>query len=415
MIFWLVATAMALAALAFVLPPLFKKEKDTGPASRDLNITIHRQRLAELDADRKNDALTQEQFDKARIEIERELLQDVSETEDTPENANLTKSRWPVAVVGLVVPMLALGLYLQLGSISAVTSQPPGATNQATDGAGETLTIEEMVERLAARLATDPQDGRGWFMLGRSYLVLKRYGEAVLAYAKAHERLGDDPDLLVEYAEALALSNNNQLTGRPTELVQKALNQQPNHPKALWAAGHVALQQGDGAKAIDYWRRLLAGLPPDGKDARTVQEFIARVQEADANAGGPSASAPDQITTGAAAAVVQVRVQLKGELVAQVASTDTVFIFARAVQGPKMPLAIVRKQVKDLPVTVTLDDSMAMMPALKLSNFPQVIIGARVSKSGDATPQSGDLEGYSVATPINAKKPVVVTISKRVP
>jgi len=255
-------------------------------------------------------------------------------------------------------------------------------------------------------------------MLGRSYIVLKRFGEATLAFAKAYELLGDQPDIMVDYAEALALANNNSMVGKPSELVFKAVKQQPNHAKGLWLAGHAAAQQNRLPDAIAYWKRLLAMLPPGEEGARNVSQIITQAEGMLAQAGGgaPRAAAPQPAATAPAGKVaVQVRVELSPALAARAAPTDTVFVFARAAQGPRMPLAIVRKQVKDLPLTVTLDDSMAMSPQMTISSVPEIVIGARVSKSGNATTSSGDLQGLSKPLKTGSLSKVDVTVSEVVP
>jgi cytochrome c-type biogenesis protein CcmH len=276
--------------------------------------------------------------------------------------------------------------------------------------------FEQAVDRLAAKLAADPKNGEGWAMLGRSYVMLQRYGEAGLAFSKAVELLGDEPNVLADYAEALALANNDSLQGQPAQLVSKALKANPNHAKSLWLNGHALLQQGRTAQAIEQWQRLLTVLPPGVEGRAAVEQLIAQVRSSNPQLAGPAgpAGAPPPAAAPKGAAM-QVRVELARELSGRAAPTDTVFVFARAAQGPKMPLAIVRKQVKDLPLTVTLDDSMAMSPAMKLSTAGQVVVGARVSKAGNAMPQSGDLEGLSAPLPPHTSKTVVVTIGSIVP
>ena len=399
MMFWIAAVAMIAIALAFLVPPLLRKTASTGPGRDDVNIAVYQRRLAELEADLNNDTLSREQFEQARNELERELLQDLPAGGDDPAPAGTASRRWPVVAVGVLVPLLAIGLYLPLGGLHLLDQPPEAARNTAS--------IETMVSKLAERLARNPDDGKGWMMLGRSYLVLKRYPEAGLAYAKAYELLGDDPELLTAYAEVLAITNNEDLRGKPTELINKALAKQPDHPQALWLAGHAANQRGDRAAALKYWQHLLALLPSESQDARTVRRVIDNLK-----AGGGQGNAP---APAAKTASLKVRVELDPGLRDRVSPDDTVFVFARLPQGPKMPLAIVKKQAKDLPLTVTLDDSMAMVPDMKLSNFPRVIIGARVAKGGTATKQSGDLQGLSTPTATTRKQTVVVKISQVVP
>jgi len=405
MTFWILAAAMVIATLAFVLPPLLRRPRVTGPAEDELNVAVYRQRLTELESDLRNDTLTREQFEKARAELERQLLTDVPQKQT--QVAAATTGRWPAVSLAVLVPLVAVGLYFKLGNPDAAH-----LSSQAGAQSAEMHSLEEGVNRLAARLAANPKDPEGWAMLGRSYIVLKRFGEATLAYAKAYDLLGDQPDIMVDYAEALALANNSSMAGKPSELVAKALKLQPNHAKGLWLAGHAAAQQNRLPEAIDYWKRLLAVLPPGQEGAREVNQMIA---QAESMLGKPGTAPPAAATAPAGKVAVQVRVALSPSLASRAAPTDTVFVFARAAQGPRMPLAIVRKQVKDLPFTVTLDESMAMSPQLTIASVPEIVIGARVSKTGNASTSSGDLQGLSKPLKPKSLSKVEVTVNEVLP
>ena len=408
MTLWLLFAAMLVIALLFVVPPLLRERTHaSGPGQNELNIVLHRKRLTELKTDLANGLLNDVQFAQAHDDLERDLLQELSDTPDAVKPA-ATASRASAVIVALLVPALALGLYYKLGDWRAQNDTAPlqtadtGMTNGSTPK-GELPPIEQMVKRLEERLATDPNSAQGWLMLGRSYLYINRYTEAVSAYAKA-EALTTPPDgqLYVEYAEAMALANRNQLEGAPERLVEKALKLQPENPNALWLAGMIAFQKADYPAAVKHWEPLQKVTKQDSEQGRVLSDYLAR-----ARAGKPlkqitpaaAETAPPESRPAPPAASVgvtlKVHVALDPALAAKAAPEDTVFIFARAVQGPPMPLAIVRKQVKDLPADVILDDSLAMMPAMKLSNFGEVVVGARISKSGNATPTSGDLQGSS--------------------
>jgi len=407
MMFWFIAAAMVAIALAFLLPPLFRRPRVSGPVRSTVNVDLYRERLAELETERGNGSLTDTEYTQARAEIEQAMLQDVAGSDDRAAPA-ATAPRAVIAAIAIFVPVFAGSLYWKLGALEQVLhpAAPPAHAQP------DMHSIEQMVNTLAAKLATDPKNAEGWGMLGRSYVVLGRYGEAVLAFSKARDLTGDTPDLLADQAEAMALANNNALSGEPEALVKRALKDKPDHPKALWLAGHAAIQQGRTAEGIGYWQRLIARMPADSAGRQKVEQLIAQVK----GQAGLAAAAPAPKTEHPALkASITVRVALAPELKNKVSATDTVFVFARAAEGPKMPLAIVKKQVKDLPITVTLDDAMAMMPQMRLSNFPQVVVGARVSKSGAATPTSGDIEGYSATVPSNIKQTVVVVMSRSVP
>jgi len=290
--------------------------------------------------------------------------------------------------VAAALPVAALLLYLAVGNPAALA---PGAA--AGDGHGIARDqIESMVERLAARMKEKPEDAEGWAMLGRSYAVIDRYAEAAAAYANAVKRSEPDAQLLADYADALAMAQGRNLKGEPERLIAQALKVDPRNVKALMLAGTVAFEKKDFKGAIAYWERILKVVPPDSNVADSARDSIA---DARALAGAPKAPPPTKPGAAAVAATVSGTVRLSPGIAAKASPDDTVFIFARPAEGPRMPLAVMRKRVRDLPTAFTLDDSMAMTPAAKLSNHAQVVVGARVSKSGNPAVQPGDLEGLS--------------------
>ncbi len=368
-----------------------------------------RKRLAELESDLANGALNEAQFALAREDLERELLQELSDTGGTVTmNTSPKAGRLSAAIVVIAVPALALGLYYKLGSWrmlddatqSAMQQSMPtestansGTPNVAADGSTPAndgmAPVDELVTRLEQKLKDDPSNAKGWLMLGRSYIYLNRPADAVRAYAQA-ETLTASPDaqLYAEYAEALALANGDRLAGAPERLIEKALTLQPDHPNALWLAGMNAFQKADYPTAVKYWESLQKITEQDNEQGRMLADYLAQARAGNPiedivppsapTTGADTAPAPAATSSGAS---MKVHVALDPALAAKASPDDTVFIFARAAQGPPMPLAIVRLQVKDLPADVTLDDSQAMMPAMKLSNYAEVVVGARISKA----------------------------------
>jgi len=268
--------------------------------------------------------------------------------------------------------------------------------------------IAAMADKLAERLKEQPNDPEGWSMLARSYGVLGRNPEAVDAYKKAVDLRADDATLLADYADALAVKNNRSISGEPMKLVERALKLEPNNLKALSLAGTAAFDRKDYAGAVSYWDKIIQTGPADNALVQQVQGSIAEARELGKlpglSAALPAAptTAPTPAVTAAANASLSGRVTLSAALAKQASPTDTVFIYARAVSGPPMPLAVLREQVKDLPITFTLDDSMAMSPSAKLSSAAKVIVSARVSKSGDAISQNGDFSGQSAPVAVGA-------------
>ena len=406
-LFWILAAAMVALALAFVLVPIMRGS-DLGSISRDaLNVAVIKQQFAELEADLASGKLQQSEFEAARIDLERELLYDVEKATHTTAPKPQAQARWTAALLIVAIPIVAGALYWHLGSsqlIPVLQSQRAGNQVMSARAPQQPPAIEAMVAQLAARLRQQPNDLEGWQMLGRSYMVLRRYSDAASAYAKANELShSSDPGLLVGYAEALALANGGRLAGQPATLLAKALALQPHNRKALWLSGYAHFQRQDFQQAITHWRRLLEKVPTDSEEAAQIRESIAQATAQLAKAGtqtqpvdvSESTTSTDQTMSMASAKTITTRVALADKLKEQVSPKDTVFILARAVNGPRMPLAVVRKQVKDLPLTITLDDSNAMSPALVLSSYAEVAVEARVSKSGDAIAQSGDLRGSS--------------------
>jgi cytochrome c-type biogenesis protein CcmH len=386
-VFWSIAALLAAIAIAFVLPTLLGHRRAAGAAtSAAANVAIHRDQLKELDADLAAGTLSPEQRDEARREIEQRLLDDVRTGDGT--RATAASGRRMAMAVAAAVPIAALLLYFAVGNPAALA---PGAA--AGDGHGITREqIEGMVERLATRMKENPEDAEGWVMLGRSYAVIDRHAEAAVAYANAVKRSEPDAQLLADYADALAMAQGRNLRGEPERLIAQALKVDPRNVKALMLAGTVAFEKKDFKGAIAYWERILKVTPPDSPIADSVRDSIA-----DARQFAGTAKAPPSAKPGAAAVAASVSgtVRLSPGVAAKASPDDTVFIFARPAEGPRMPLAVMRKRVRDLPTAFMLDDSMAMTPAAKLSNHAQVVVGARVSKSGNPAAQPGDLEGLS--------------------
>jgi len=313
---------------------------------------------------------------------------------------------------------LAIGGYAWKGS-PGLKPTPAAAAAAAPDADEQSARqqIEMMVGKLAERLKDKPDDATGWLMLGRSYSVLGRVDEALPAYAKAVALRGNDATTLADYADALATKNGGQATPESDALVARALAAQPTHLKALALAGTSAFERADYATAVRHWEKMAQGLPPDSPDTPRLQASLAEARKRGGLAAAPttSAAATPRAPSAAsgAAASVSGTVTLSPALAAKASPTDTVFIFARAARGPRMPLAVLRAQVKDLPISYKLDDSMAMAPNARISGAVQVIVGARISKSGNAVPQPGDLAGES-APVVPGTSGVTITIANAV-
>jgi len=386
--------------------------------------TLHAQ-LQQLEALHKDGALGRPAYDSARAQLERQILDLVladpagaaAATNAAPADDGPRPSTRLVATLAAAVLVVAGAGYAWTGSpglalgtaTNAAASAEPASPHDSND-----MQFAAAVEKLAAKLETQPDNAEGWAMLARSYSRLGRFGEAVPAYAKAVALNGNDANLLADYADALAVNSDRKIEGEPLKLVERALKLEPDNPKALALAGTAAFDRKDYAGAVRYWEKLAEVAPPDNQFMAQLQSSIAEARDlgglgpaataatakpapAAAPKAAPAAPAAPPVAAAGGGGAVRGTVRLAPAIANLAAPTDIVFIYARAADGPRMPLAILRKQVKDLPVEFALDDSQAMSPASRLSLFPKVVISARVSKSGQAQPSAGDLSGQSAA------------------
>jgi cytochrome c-type biogenesis protein CcmH len=407
-LFWAIAALLVCLALAFLVTPLVRNRAASGGSATRAaaNLAVFRDQLVELDADLAAGSIGHEQWEAARGDLQRGLLEAV-DVPSASAAAPVIRSKATAIVVALAVPLIAVPLYLELGNRQGLE---PGKVSAAAQGAPHELTPEQinaMVARLAQKLASNPDDGEGWVMLARTYNALGRFDEAVAAYAKAEAKFPQNSALLADYADSLAMAQGQTLKGKPEALIQRALQIDGNNLKALALAGTAEFENNNFAKAIEYWGRMLPLLAADSEMGNSVR---ASIQEAQAKQGGmPKSStqiaqnkqegegAPkaSPASDAAKAKGVSGTVKLAPALAARAAPEDTVFVLARPAQGGRMPLAAVRVKVKDLPLVFSFDDSMAMNPSAKISDFAEVVVAARVSKSGNVVPQRGDLEGVS--------------------
>jgi cytochrome c-type biogenesis protein CcmH len=391
--FVIAAAVLAAIALGLVLRPVLA-HKFRGVSRREANIAIYKDQLRSLESDLAAGKLAREDYERSRTEVAARLLEDVSAGESA---AAPRPGRTSLIVVGAAVPLLAIAIYLATGTPQAMKPE-----REMPDAAQ----IEGMVARLAAKMREHPEDVEGWKMLGRSYTVLGRYPQAVDAYAKAAQRAPRDSELLADFADALAMVHGQSLQGEPERLVERALAIDPHNLKALALSGTAAYERKDYAKAAQIWSRMLPLVPEGSEDARAIAQ---NVEEARSLAGiGAPAKAQEKPAPKAAAGVRGV-VKLSAGLKGKVQPDDTLFVFARAAEGPPMPLAVLRAKAGDLPLQFALDDSMAMAQGLTVSAFPRIVVTARISRSGTATPQAGDLQGAS-APVANDARGLTVTI-----
>ena len=391
--FWLAAGLLLLVALSFLLIPVLRERRAQREEDRTaLNVALYQERVAELQTQQAEGVLDAVQMDSGRAEAARELLAD-TEGVTAPRVSRLGKPLPLLAAV--LVPVLGLALYLHFGAADKV--------ELTREFAQAPQSMEEMTQRLERAVAAQPDSAEGLYFLGRTYMAQERPADAAKMFERAASLAGRQPELLGQWAQAQYFADGKKWSDKIQALTDEALKADPKEVTSLGLLGIAAFEGERYQQAIDYWNRLLAQLPPDDKSRAALQGGIERAAERLKASGGTLAEA-----TAPKAALLKVRVDLASELKGKVQPGDSVFIFARATSGPPAPLAAKRLTVADLPVTVELGDADAMMPQLKLSNFPEVQLVARVSRAGK--PTAGEWVGRSGPLPSSTTAPQKLTI-----
>jgi cytochrome c-type biogenesis protein CcmH len=389
MTLFIILAILIIGITVTVITWVFIKKVPAPEISRaDSNLAILQENLLTLEKDFAVGLITQEQFSFQKNELEQRTVEEVLQLEKSSEkNSSTTESgQWlPYAFIG-IIPLFVVGLYLMLGNPGAIFIKKDPQAQQ----------IEEMVQQLEDKLKKEPNNAEGWMFLGRSYAAMNRLVEARMAYQKAIRLDPQNDRLMADLADLIAFQQKS-ISGEALNYIEQALKINPKNPKALALRGSAAFDQKNYASAIKDWKLAITALDP--KD----QEFIAGLQDSISEAQAklkPGSSPANPINVSQVSGTVLISEALRSKISPQ----DTVFIYAKALNGPKMPLAIVRVQAKDLPYTFVLNDSQAMSPQMTLSKFKEFSIHARVSKSGNALPQEGDLIGQIDKVTLGAKQ-----------
>jgi cytochrome c-type biogenesis protein CcmH len=393
MMFWLLVILVLLFVLLLLLRPWSHAGVAAVTSDDPLRISIYRQNLRELDREFERGQLTAEQLANVRNELELSLLAELERSK--PDSAAVDPgrrrvSRWSVALPVVMLTGLSIPLYLYLGNpqlnelkqYSRLAEQTEGETPPPLDG---------VIPEMLTHLQKNPGDANGWLLLSDMYATMQQFAAAVDALESLYRLTGDDPDVMLRLANALVMAHDGKFGGRPAELAQRVLGIEPENYTALLFAGMASDEAGDYKVSNQYYRRLLPALKDNAGLEQTITQLIARNDQLLRDAG-----IDPEVPVAAAETVavsLRVSVSVATDLAGKFGPEDTLFVYAQAIDGPPMPLAVVRNRAGALPVEVTLDDSMAMMPAMKLSAFPRVKLQARISKSGNAQPESGDLTG----------------------
>ena len=417
-LFWTISAALLLLAIIFLMVPLWRKSASSNDVLRDAaNLGILRDQSEELEIDLRNGLLTQEAYEQGKLELQTRLLEEVKTAEQPVAKVPRNPNKVLAIILAVALPLFVIPTYLTIGESKAML--PLEQRNVAPDTSP--IRTEEGLQELASELEDNP-DPNGWYRLASSYIEMKRYEEGAKAYEELLKLVPDEAQLWANYADVYAMAHGKTLQGpEVAKMLETALDLEPDNITALALSGSVGMERGDYVVALTNWQKLYGLLPAGSRDADSFKVSIERARGLlAAQPGGkeklaklPFDPSTQQVAANPAAAITG-KVTLSPSLLSKASPNDTVFILARAAQGPKMPLAVFRKQVKDLPMEFTLDDTMAMRPELKLSGFDQVVVVARVSKSGTPMAQPGDLEGLSSAIKPGTKD-LQVVIDKVVP
>jgi cytochrome c-type biogenesis protein CcmH len=375
-----IAALLTLLVIGRLLWPLLRGARGSTLTVAQLNSKVYRDQLQELERDLARGQLTEPAYAEARDELQRRLLEDVSAAPARTAVPSSTSGRWTAVALAVLVPLGAAGLYNRVGNAAAIDAPTARAGTAPED-------VLRAVEHLAEALRKSPDNLEGWVLLGRAYARMERFADAAAAYERAAPLIQKDAGLLVEQADVLAAAAGDQLEGRPMDLVKQALALNPKHPMGLMLMGMSAYRRGDHAGAVAEWDKLMAVLPPDSPEARQVQSNIDQARS-EGKLPAPTAAPPVAAATGA---TVSGEVTVAPALAAQLKPDDVLFVIARPDDGSRAPVAVLRKRVADLPLTFTLDDSMAMMPERTVSKAKSVVLVARISRSGQPMQQPGDL------------------------
>lgn len=370
--FLIPAFLLLVLVLVLVLRPFIFPAKSAAISRRHMNAAIYKEELEKLDADHQSGVINSADYEIAHAEMRQRLFQDTI-VEDDREVAGSTKK----TAIGLCIFIVVLssGLYFSLGDVVRV-AQRNSETPVTQEG------VEKMVAEFAAKMEKDPGNLKGWAMLARSYRILGRNEDAAKAYARAGDFINSDPQLLADYADVLATNADGNFSGKPLQLINQALKLDPENLMALWLSGTAAYNSGNYKAAVQTWEKLAKQIPADTDEARAIQGSIAEAR----SKGGLSSQASASV----ASKSIGGKIELAPDLKSKMKQGDIVMVIARK-PGERMPVAVLKVPASDFPMSFTLNDSSAMNPSAPLSQLSEASIEVRISKTGMAKPEVGDL------------------------
>ena len=370
--FLIPAFLLLVLVLVLLLRPFIFPAKSSATSRRQMNAVIYREELDKLETEHTAGVITSADYEIAHAEMRQRLFQDTIE-EDDREVAGSSKK----TAIGLCIfiVLLSSALYFSLGDVVRI----------AQNNSGKPVTqegVEKMVAEFAIKMEKDPSNLKGWAMLARSYRILGRDEDAAKAYARAGSFIDSDPQLLADYADVLASNANGSFVGKPLQLINQALKLDPNNLMALWLSGTASYSSGNYKAAVQSWERLAQQLPPNTDEARAIQGSIAEAR----SKGGLPAAAP--VTSSAKG--ISGKIELSTDLKSKIKPGDIVMVIARR-PGERMPVAVLKVPAADFPMSFVLNDSLAMNPSAPLSQLAEASVEVRISKTGMAKPEPGDL------------------------
>ena len=370
--FLIPAFLLLVLVLVLVLRPFIFSAKSAATSRRQMNAAIYREELDKLEAEHQAGVINSVDYEIAHAEMRQRLFQDTI-VEDDREVAGSTKK----TAIGLCIFIVVLssGLYFSLGDVVRV-AQKNSETPVTQEG------VEKMVAEFAIKMEKDPSNLKGWAMLARSYRILGRNEDAAKAYARAGDFINSDPQLLADYADVLATNADGNFAGKPLQLINQALKLDPDNLMALWLSGTAAYSSGNYKAAVQTWEKLAKQIPADTDEARAIQGSIAEAR----SKGGLSS----QATASVAGKSISGKIELSPDLKSKIKPGDIVMVIARK-PGERMPVAVLKVAASDFPMSFTLNDSLAMNPSAPLSQLSEASIEVRISKTGMAKPEAGDL------------------------
>ena len=391
-LFLLSASSLLLISIIVIIRALMNKNNEKINSNQN-SIDIYNQKLKEINFDIENHLITKSEANNAIEELEYSLIKDNKNTDILDSKlyfSNLKSKKTISIILLLVIPVFVISVYSFIGTPNSIEKLVLVSDLKNTKSDSEKLvSVEQMLKRVERRLLDDPNNSDDWLMLANSYVVLKRYPEAIRALENLYRLKGDDPSLLFRYADVLAMANSGIFAGKPSELIKKALQLDPQNTMGLWLAGLVAYEEGEVKKAINYWENVLPKLEIGSEEEKNIRKYIEFAKE------------NNNISIQNNGSITQEKIEYSLKLSIELSPNFTninknkaVFIYAKPINSPNnMPIIVLRKTVADLPLLVEMNDSMSMLPSNKLSDYKSVQVLARISNSGNAKSEKGDLIG----------------------